>query len=949
MPFNITPNVHIRRDANERVRQIRHLQEPYEAASEVIPTPQLLARAYLEDVALLLNLEPDTLLTLDENVADSSPSLEGSRLRFSHEQTAGNTRVVAHTQTHIGIPVFRAGTSVVLDSDPTRVISVSNEFRYNIDVEPLSDEAKYTPDKTTNIRRLIGRFLRQSNGKLIALNHAGLVLYRFDPKRRFDAEFAMGRSEREEQKPDNDKPGATLPGYRAMSAVGASSSTSDDAVTDRWYVSTEILFTAALGPWPDLNFRMIIDSTKGTLLYLQPGVSGIDGQVFRYDPQSQATDATLTPCSSSATLDGWREIVTLPGLTAPAAGSNQELSGTWVTLAEQATPTVAPPSEPGGTDFLYSSTSDDFAAVNAYWHVDGILRLIDGLPGLSVVGYFNNTTFPVTVDHRDASLGTVNARAYANAGMNGSGGFGFNLAQSGCPVGIAADSRIVWHEVCHALLLENVSSFGFGFAHSAGDALGAILSDWAAPSVDRFDTFPFNAINRRHDRDVTAGWAWGGTNDDGRYDSESILATTLFRFYRSIGGDSSNSNQRKLAAEHTAYLTIGAIGTLTPASNPSDPDGFATALMDFDKGNDYGGVSRGALHKVLRWAFERQGLYQPADASTPVTTVGTPPAVDVYIDDGRSGTYEYQRNFWNSTDIWNRLSADGGTTHKTPVTGQSNYMYVKVRNRGTATATSVSVSGYSAQPGTGLVWPDDWSAMSTASLSGGDIPSGGVVTVGPFEWTPMSVGHECLLAIASATGDPANDITVTGSIPHNRFVPFDNNIGQRNVAPVAGGGAAALRASFVDRGFLFRNPFDRTIKGEVKVVLPSFLATRGWRLRFISPGAATFTLGPRASRDIVMTLDRGEEFGPDDVPADPTERAIEVLSYADGLPIGGMAYDVDPRLEKAPREHPDRDKVHGCSPIAEDLLACLGLADLTARKTRIKSVTVEIEVGDDPC
>jgi hypothetical protein len=534
--------------------------------------------------------------------------------------------------------------------------------------------------------------------------------------------------------------------------------------------------------------------------------------------------------------------------------------------------------------------------------------------------------------------------------MNGSGGFGFNLAQSGCTVGIAADSRIAWHEVCHALLLENVSSFNFGFAHSAGDALGVILSDWAAPSVDRFETFPFNSINRRHDRDVTAGWAWGGTNDVGSYSSESILATTLFRFYRSIGGDSTQLGQRRLAAEHAAYLTIGAIGTLTPATNPSDPDGFATALMDFDKGNDYNGISRGALHKVVLWAFEQQGLYQPAGAPTPVVTVGAPPAVDVYIDDGRNGTYEFQHNFWNSTDIWNRLAADGGTAHETPVTGQTNYMYVKVRNRGTTTATGVSVSGYSCQPGTGLVWPDDWTAMSPASLPGANIPSSGVVTVGPLEWTPMSVGHECILAIASATGDPANDVTVTGSIPHNRFVPFDNNIGQRNVAPVAGGGgAAALIASFVDRKFLFRNPFDRTIKGKLEVQLPAFLATRGWSLRFVNPGGATFTLGPRASRDVVMTLDHGDDFGRGDVPVDPSARAIEVFALADGLPVGGMTYDVDPRLEEPPRERPDRHKHHECEPVAGDLLGCLGLPDLCVHKARIKSVIVEIFVDDDCC
>ncbi len=914
MTFDVTPNVHIRRDDDDRVRQIRHPQEPYAAAAAVPTTPRLLAQSYLEDVASLLDYGSEVLTTLGESVADTTQSSEGSRLRFRQEKSVANTRIEAYTQTHLGIVVFRAAASVVLEADPLRVTSVANEFRYGIDVEPLGDNARFAPDQTTEIRDLLSRLLGSDDASEVELNHTGLVLYQYDPDNVLDAEFDV------DDATDGDQAGATDGGAasarRAIASVRPSTTALREAEPGRWYICTEATFTAAVGPWPELSFRVIIDATSGLVLYVQPGVSGVDGMVFRYDPQSQANDATITPCSPAGTLDPWSETVVLQGLTVPTAGADQELTGARVTLGEQAAPVVNPPTEPVGTDFNYSAVTDDFAAVNAYWHIDEMLRFIDGLPNLSVAGYFNNTTFPVTVDHRDASLGTVNARAYANAGMNGSGGFGFNLAQSGCPVGIAADSRIAWHEVCHALLLENVSSFNFGFAHSAGDALGVILSDWVAPSVDRFETFPFNSINRRHDRGVTGGWAWGGTFDVGSYSSESILATTLFRLYRSIGGDSPYIQQRQLAAEHAAYLTIGAIGTLTPATNPADPDGFATALMDFDKANDYSGISRGALHKVVRWAFEQQGLYQPPGAPTPVVSAGAPPAVDVYIDDGRPGTYEFLHSFWNSTDIWNRLASDGGTAHETPVTGQTNYMYVKVRNRGTAMATGVSVSGYNCIPGTGLVWPNDWSAMTTATVAGADIPPGGDVTVGPFEWTPTNVGHECLLAIASATEDPANDTTVIGSIPHNRFVPFDNNIGQRNVAPVPGGGGAqALTAAFVDRRFVFRNPLDRTITGLLEARLPDFLTERQWSLRFLSPGGHRFTLGPLGSREIVMALEPGGEIAEADVPSDPAERAIEVLAFGDGVLVGGMTYDVDPRLTEPPREGPERHGgCGGCRP-----------------------------------
>ena len=50
-------------------------------------------------------------------------------------------------------------------------------------------------------------------------------------------------------------------------------------------------------------------------------------------------------------------------------------------------------------------------------------------------------------------------------------------------------------------------------------------------------SLPFVNIGRRHDRDVAAGWAWAGSQDDTQYGSEQILSTLLFRVYRSTGGD----------------------------------------------------------------------------------------------------------------------------------------------------------------------------------------------------------------------------------------------------------------------------------------------------------------------------------------------------------------------------------------------------------------------------
>ena len=79
----------------------------------------------------------------------------------------------------------------------------------------------------------------------------------------------------------------------------------------------------------------------------------------------------------------------------------------------------------------------------------------------------------------------------------------------------------------------------------------------------------------------------------------------------------------------------------------------------------------------------------------------------------------------------------------------------------------------------------DWQAMATPQLSAPNIAPNNTqeVIVGPFAWTPSQLGHECMLMVASATGDPSNIDNFSGgdSIPEWRLVPHDNNIGQRNV------------------------------------------------------------------------------------------------------------------------------------------------------------------------
>ena len=101
---------------------------------------------------------------------------------------------------------------------------------------------------------------------------------------------------------------------------------------------------------------------------------------------------------------------------------------------------------------------------------------------------------------------------------------------------------------------------------------------------------------------------------------------------------------------------------------------------------------------MIRRASGKQGLFQRPAAPTPVAQEGAPPAVDVYIDDGRHGEYQHQPVHWNCQNVWNRRFADNGKAHEDPLLGQPNSCYVRVRDRGSVTAEHVVVRGFHCNP-----------------------------------------------------------------------------------------------------------------------------------------------------------------------------------------------------------------------------------------------------------
>jgi hypothetical protein len=917
-------------DDAQQIRTINHTDEYRETEHQ---TAREAATAYIRSIAERLRISPNELRGLDQRVSYVDPQPQDVEYRLSEEKLLFDTATYAFYQTFLNTPVWESGLTVTLKQSPPRVVAATNTSSRGINAEMPSAEAisRYRQlfaagEKVDGRRRRAAieseadfvdfgsSMLSEMVGPAIAMQSGDFDRQQTSPKLirgrffvyQYDSKNRAGGSTNDERNADDDQqPLCGTPPTLPLPPVP------DSIEEGRWYVVSEIIFRMPY-QGEQMNWRMLVELESDAILYLRALTSGITGNIFSYDPITSTGTATNTPDQSNTVLNPLRSNVVLPNLDAPVGGT-QSLAGNFVALSEIELATVAPPTRPSGSNFdTYDVRTNEFAAVNAYYHTDRFFQLVASL-GFPLATYFDGTTFPVEVDHRGKGTAlnmgnTINAHCVGDADGIDHACFALaDLGDTANPIGIATDWRVVLHELGgHGTLEDHVGSPNFGFAHSAGDSFAMILNDYVSEwhngaAIDRFVLAPFvPAVGRRSDRTVAAGWGWGGVNDTGiqppfnpGYESEQILSTTMFRAYRSIGGDSTALSRRTFAARYMAYLMLRAIGNLTSLNNPNSPAAFLATLLTADAGDwTTEGVFGGAYGKVLTWSFERQNL-----------NGGVPPAVDVYIDDGRAGEYDYQPVHWQTTAIWNRRNPDGGLGHDEPALGVPNYAYVKIKNRGTSVANNVIVKGYHSKPSAGVFWPNDLQPFTTAQLPAGTLQPNNTEEkiVGPFEWTPIinAWGHDCMFMIVSADGDPSNvdNLTAGGYYEDWRLVPNDNNVGQRNVtlAP-GGGGSEGLVAGLEGKGFWIGNPSRATASVVVSIALPQLLTSRGWRISLHEVPADGVRLKPREQMLVTFKVERGKSFTKAEAEA-ATDRNIVVTATADGAIVGGMVYHVDPEIE----------------------------------------------------
>jgi hypothetical protein len=1005
------PNLraHVLTDATNRVRAIRHSQEYWES-----PTGGGLTTAvtYLREFAGVYEIQTKKLDRLETKVSFLDPREQEEEYRLWEEKRQFDSETFGFYQTYLNVPVWLAGLKVTVKQGPNRVIASEDTTQIGVDARMPPAEAitRYKELLTSATSATIQRraTLAHTDFRAVARpkaaeseaeregeafvrsllsfkKHAGekrasvrfirgrFWIYRYDASARLPedeppagpvireaAEAEAGRSAR---KGGREMPGMGVP--RPFELPDVDRKVKDGA----YYMVAEITFEVTVGRDHHV-WRILVDLATNSVLYLRPLSAFVNGYVFEDDPITKTGTTTPSASSDDATLNPHRDDVTLQNLDAPVGG-DQSLVGSFAEVTQVEGPDIIPPTEPTGTDFFYNVRSNDFASVSGYFHVDRIFRTMQDL-GFNVSTYMANTVFPVPVDIR--CFDVVNAHCVGD-GMGGIGHAGYGVMDTsiaGDPLGRACDPRVHLHEVLgHGILYEAVDGPNMGFTHSAGDSLSLIYFDpdsncrgldgtpVGKPGDLRFTYVPWHpSLNRRCDRDVAAGWAWNGSRDDGGYGSEEILATTLFNFYRSIGGDHPNLGRREFASRMAMYLVMRGIGDLTPATNPQYAREFASVLIATDALNwTSEGVFGGAYNKVIRWAFERQGEYQTplvtngSAADGTITTAGDPPDVDVYIDDGRAGEYPFQHVHWHTTTIWNRRAADGIDAHQEPELGSTNYAYLKIRNRGTQQAQNVVAYGYHTKPGAGLNWPADFEAFDTPSINVGTVNANNTEEkiVGPFEWVPNinAYGHDCMLMVVKADGDASNvdNFTAGETIPEWRLVPNDNNVGQRNVSPVPGGGGEqGLMAGLSGVSFLAGNPNPRRGKMTFNVTLPSLLSRLGWRLELVGVGNG-FTLASGAKREVFIKLHPGQSFTRDAVEA-TRDRDIRIDVLANDNLVGGMTYRLDPDLSRP--WNADRPKDKGCLTEAQRLAECLGIKQEIATVC-VKEIVVSMKVKNDDC
>lgn len=623
------------------------------------------------------------------------------------------------------------------------------------------------------------------------------------------------------------------------------------------------------------SLEVLVDSHSGDIILARDRSNYVNGtgKVFVPDPvTASGTSLCTTPGSLSPAiaLDLLQQNVTLQGLDPADTNGKYHLIGTYCRIRDDEPPYFSPPEE-NSPDFNYSVTNRHFLAVMIYYWIDTVQRYIQ-----------NDLAVPDAADYQ------IPVDAQGRNGADDSKFFYIAYGKGRLTFGVggapdASDaSGVIVHEYGHAIHADQGFTGADDLQEGFGDILACLYRDRYNPTLYRreqvfpFDNNPDCSYTWSSDRRTNLTQAYSDPNYSTYYHylKGDIWASTVWQIYLALGGASAYETKRRWAADiciklhlmaNVGYglITTGYMGSFSTHQIMGEAFEMASHVL-----NNWMSIPNGLFHKVIRDRYTNKGLFPPLN-------------VDIYIDDGRNGGYDYNESFWNCQDIVVRRSSSDNPTmgHEEPIINQRNYAWIKVKRRGAGNPGTVNVKAFDCNPGTGLIWPSHWTAMSPPSLPANTLNSAAEEWVGPFTFTPTVVGHECLLAIVEAQNDNANTQSLIGSVPHWMLVPFDNNIGQRNISTVSGGGGSPIRA------FRIINSSKNIISVslDVKANLP-----KGWILDFDVPDIKKIPLRPYEERWVKLRVRIPIE---EEIRESSQSVRVVITSLVDGIPDGGMTFD----------------------------------------------------------
>jgi hypothetical protein len=334
-------------DESGKVRHIRHSQEYWPSESDI---PRVSAETYLKELVDVLEIPNEQLQHLHKKVSFYDPREQGVEYQLDEEKHTFNSTTVGYYQTYLNTPVWRRGLSVDIKQNPNRVVgSMKNNeedlegslpdrkiierykaiFRQVIARTAAANaglgEAAETDETAAFVRKAIGvpppkgptrtrkaKAVRDDGARLLS---GKFFIYKNNPGRRYAGKSSP--DSRTESLPEEIQPTPipTLPPVP------------DKIKPGRAYLVAEVIFTYDLAGYNGLTWLILIELETSSVLYIECMTCGVNGHVFKRDPQVKTGDLNITSDDNNLTLNPHQYSEVLTNLDALDGMGNQHLSG----------------------------------------------------------------------------------------------------------------------------------------------------------------------------------------------------------------------------------------------------------------------------------------------------------------------------------------------------------------------------------------------------------------------------------------------------------------------------------------------------------------------------------------------------------------------------------------------------------------------------------------------